>query len=145
VDNAQAYEPDEKTRTLYNVFRKPHPFWKLRKTACGVYNCAGLVWANRRTSIYEENEYLKILMDDGYRPTTEEQLQPGDIVIYLTLTTERNTIHVGIVLYLDHIGTTTVPWILSKWHEQYGEDIHILKDVPEYYGNYLIEFWTDRL
>lgn len=144
VANAQACEPDERTRTFYQIFRKPHPFWKLRKAACGVYNCAGLVWANRRTSIYDESEYSKILDDDGYHPIPEEQLQPGDIVIYLRRTTERDTLHVGTVLYLDQVGTTTVTWVLSKWSDQYGEDIHKLNDVPGHYGDYLLEFRTDR-
>jgi hypothetical protein len=48
---------------------------------------------------------------------------------------------VGIVLYFDDVGATTVRWVLSKWSDQYGEDIHKLKDVPEYYGDYLIEFY----
>jgi hypothetical protein len=144
VANSQSCEPDEKTRTLYHGFRKPHPFWKNRKAACGVYNCAGLVWANRRTSIYDENEYSKILNDDGYRSiASEEQLQPGDIVIYLRRTADnlRNTLHVGIVLCLDKVGATTFKWILSKWSDQYGEDIHKLKDVPEHYDNCRIEFY----
>lgn len=144
VANCQSCEPDEKTMILYHVFQRSHPFWQNRKAACGVYNCAGLVWANRRTSIYDENEYSKILKDDGYRPIeTEEQLQPGDIVIYLRRTADnsRTTLHVGIVLYFDDVGATTVRWVLSKWSDQYGEDIHKLKDVPEYYGDYLIEFY----
>jgi hypothetical protein len=105
------------------------------------------VWASRRTAIYEENDLLKILANDGYRRiATEGQLQPGDIVFYLRRTEDnsRDTLHVAIVLYLDQVGSITVPWLLSKWSDQYGEDIHKLRDVPTYYGDYLIELWTDR-
>jgi len=148
VANIQSCEPDERTRTFYQRFRVPHLSWKNRKDACGIYNCFGLVWANRRTSIYGEDDFKNILADDGYRLlTTEGQLQPGDIVIYLSRNANnlRNTLHVGIVLNFDQIGLTRVPWVLSKWSDQYGEDIHKLKDVPEQYGDYLIELWTDRL
>ena len=146
VGNSQSYEPDEKTRGLYYVFRKPHLSWENRRDACGVYNCAGLVWANRRTSIYEEDEFSKILNDDGYRLLPQEHLQPNDIVIYRrkALNNERNTLHVGIILRIDLIGKIPVTWVLSKWSDQYGEDIHKLNDVPEHYGDFLIEFWTDR-
>ncbi|MDO9533498.1 MAG: hypothetical protein Q7O12_15415 [Deltaproteobacteria bacterium] len=145
--NSQSCEPDDRTRNLYGRFRSPHIDWKNRKPACGVYNCFGLVWANRRTSIYSENDLLKILTDDGYRPIiNEKDLQPGDIVIYLRRTAgnSRDTLHVAKVLNLDRVGSITVPWLLSKWSDQYGEDIHKLRDVPTYYGNYLIELWTDR-
>jgi len=144
VVNSQSCEPDERTRNLYHAFRKPHHRWKNRKGACGVYNCAGLVWSNRRTSIYDENEYSKILHDDGYRPiATEEELQPGDIVIYLRRTADNShdTLHMGIVFSLDRVGSTTVRWVLSKWSDQYGEDIHLLNDVPEHYGDYLTQFY----
>ncbi len=147
VPNSQSCEPDEKTKTLYDLFRKQHPFWKPRKAACGIYNCAGLAWANRRTSIYDENAYSKIIKDDGYRPiATEEQLQPGDIVIYLrpTIDNLRNTLHVGIVLISDEIGEIKIHWVLSKWSDQYGEDIHKIRDIPSYFGEYLVELWTDK-
>lgn len=147
VANSQSCEPDDRTRNLYDRFRSPHFDWKNRKPACGFYNCFGLVWASRRTSIYSENDLLKILADDGYHPLADENdLQPGDIVVYLRGTehNSRDTLHIALVLYLDQVGSIPVPWLLSKWSDQYGEDIHKLRDVPMYYGNYIIELWTDR-
>lgn len=150
LENSQSCEPDARIRDRYNLFRRNHFSWVNRKPACGVYNCFGLVWASRRTSIYDESEFSKILTDDGYRQLAlDEQPQPGDIVLYLYQTgdTLRDTLHVAIVLELGKVGTSVVPRVLSKWSDVFGEDIHVLTDVPknEYYRNCLIEVWTDRL
>lgn len=150
LENSQSCEPDAKIRNCYNLFRRNQFAWVNRKPACGVYNCFGLVWASRRTSIYDESEISKILTDDGYRQLApDEQPQPGDIVLYLRQPgdTLRDTLHAAIVLELEKVGTYVVPRVLSKWSDVFGEDIHVLTAVPEneYYRNCLIEVWTDRL
>ena len=149
VENSQSPEPGAKINRAYENLLGDHFAWLNRKPACGIYNCFGLVWASRRTSIYDESEISKILTDDGYRQLENEiHLQPGDVVLYLRRTDKmHDTLHAAIVLKLEMIGTSVIPWVLSKWSDVYGEDIHALRDLPkgEHYRDCLVEFWTDRL
>lgn len=143
VENSQSCEPDAMFGNRYDRLRGKHFGWVNRKPACGVYNCLGLVWASRRTSIYDEGDISKILKDDGYRQlATEEQPQPGDVVLYRL---NGNTLHAAMVLELKPLQPgSRIPWVLSKWNDASGEDIHALQDIPEHFGDYQIEFWTDR-
>lgn len=144
VENSQSYEPDVRTKGRYSLLRRKHSNWINRKPACGVYNCFGLVWASRRTSIYDESEISKILTDDGYRMlATEEQIQHGDVILYRL---DSNTLHAAIVLELRQLqlGSSTIPWVLSKWGPIFGEDIHHFRDVPDDLRGCPIEIWTDR-
>lgn len=144
LENSQSCEPDATTRARYDLLRSRHLGWVSRKPACGVYNCFGLVWASRRTAIYDEDDILQILTDDGYRQLAiEGQLQPGDVVLYRL---PGNTLHAAIVLQLRQLqpGTSTIPWVLSKWTDAFGEDIHAIEDVPASFEKCLIQVWTDR-
>jgi hypothetical protein len=142
VANSQSCEPDATIPARYYRLRRKHLTWVSRKPACGVYNCFGLVWASRRTAIYEESDILQILMDDGYRQlVTDSQLRPGDVVLYRY---PGNTLHAAMVVELKPLGTSTVPWVLSKWGPVFGEDLHAFLDVPEDLEGCTIEFWTDR-
>ncbi len=145
VKNSQSCQPDAAIQKRYQLLRKKHLGWITRKAACGFYNCFGLVWANRRTAIYEESEISKILSDDGFRQIkTESQLQPGDVVLYRL---DDNICHAAIVLELRPLqsGTRNIPWVLSKWSDAFGEDIHALLDVPDILRDCQVEFLTDRL
>jgi hypothetical protein len=148
IANSQSCEPGEIIHINYNRLSRQHPGWRRRKPACGIYNCFGLIWASRRTSIYDENEITKILIDDGYhRLDDETKLLPGDIVIYLSRTDrERDTLHAAVILAMEMIGTAAIPFVISKWSDAYGEDIHALRDLPtgDHYRDCIIEFWTDR-
>jgi hypothetical protein len=142
VANSQSCEPDVTIPARYDRLRRKHFLWVSRKPACGVYNCFGLVWASRRTSIYDESEISKILLDDGYRRlATDSQLRPGDVVLYRY---PGNTRHAAMVVELKPLGTSTVPWVLSKWGPVFGEDLHAFLDVPRDLEGCMIEFWTDR-
>jgi hypothetical protein len=142
VANSQSCEPDATIRARYDGLRRKHFAWLNRKPACGVYNCFGLVWASRRTAIYEENDISQILSDDGYRQlVTDSQLRPGDVVLYRY---PGNTLHAAMVIELKPLGSSTVPWVLSKWGPVFGEDLHAFLDVPKNLKDCMIEFWTDR-
>lgn len=119
--------------------------WRERKPPSAGYNCAGHVWASRRTCIYEESEWRKILDDDGYRRTDEPI--PDDIVLYLER--ERGVLHVGRILELREGITATsprIPWVVSKWSDWGGEVFHHVSDVPFHTQGFdvRIEYWTDR-
>jgi hypothetical protein len=143
VANSQSCEPDATIAPRYDKLRRKHFAWVSRKPACGVYNCFGLVWASRRTAIYEESDISLLKEDDGYRKLKiDEEPQVGDIVCYLLH--PGNTLHAAIIVELRSLGTSTVPWVLSKWGSVFGEDLHTFLDVPEDLEGCTIEFWTDR-
>ena len=112
-----------------------------------MYNCAGHVWASRRTSLTDHNQWWTIIEEDGFRRT--DTPAPDDVALYVD---EENDeiIHAARVLELRE-GITPqskkVAWVVSKWGPISGEAMHFAHDVPyakEGY-RYRIEYWTDRL
>src|SRR4051812_47857776 len=69
---------------LYQLYRKTYGrAWIPRKPATGVYNCAGMVWANRRAALPEPSEWQAVLDDDEYRLLeNDEDPSIGDIAVY---------------------------------------------------------------
>jgi hypothetical protein len=62
--------------------------------ACPVYNCHGLTFASRRTTVGQT--IIPILEDDGFDQVPEKEARPGDIVIYSSARGE--VIHSGFVV-----------------------------------------------
>lgn len=151
IPNSQAPEPDSQSIAVFQRLLSKHPGWSLRKPPCGIYNCAGQVWASRRTAIYEQEWYERILQDDGYRRLgVGEEPSHTDLAIYL-MTDTGNILHVGIVTELRQLvqfGTSRssqeIPWILSKWNDASGEVLHHFNDVPYEKNVWEVCFWTDR-
>jgi hypothetical protein len=147
LKNNIALEPGEKERRIYDSLRRKFgDRWQERKPPCGVYNCAGHVWASRRTSIYEDNEWHVVLSDDGYRKLdpTESPLA-GDLVVYRD--GQVGFLHVGLILEMRELalGSQKTPWVLSKWDDASWEVIHHYRHYPWEGFSVEIEFWTDRL
>jgi hypothetical protein len=92
--------------------RFPHAV--ARSDASGIYNCHGLVFASRRTSIFPEDIH-KIPEDDGYRPIDERDVLAGDVVLYLNA--DGDIEHSGIVIRKPEL---RIPWVVSKWGD--GEE-----------------------
>jgi hypothetical protein len=150
IPNEVILDPDETERRRVDLFVKLFgQNWELRKPHLGVYNCAGHVWASRRTGILDEEAIQLILADDGYRLLPQDQTPlPGDLVLYWHVPTDRKAmwLHVGCVCDIRILGKVRIPWILSKWGATTGEWLHRFDDVPyEKQGFTMrIEFWTDR-
>lgn len=147
IENAQTAEPDEQDIRNFEGISAKHE-WTLRKTACGMYNCFGLIWAARRTGIYDLKGVETILQDDGYRKLSEDE-KPlyGDIALYFFPPPEAEIWHAGLVCELrefDGLDISPVPWVLSKFGAVYGEALHEAKDVPNPQEGCDLEFWTDR-
>jgi hypothetical protein len=111
------------------------------RSLTSMYNCVGMVFASRRTSVATEHLEV-ILSDDGYRPVSQEKAMEGDVVVY-----RRNNVpqHVGIIYQLEkslHSGQVINTWVLSTWGHL-GEYIHRIAEVPNAYGD-AREFWSER-
>jgi hypothetical protein len=122
--------------------------WEQRAGPRGVYNCAGLVWASRRTAIVDDEEWNKIYDHDNYRElNTDETPKPGDLAVYLD--GDVGYIHVGQVISIE-AGLANearpIPKILSKWDSASGEYIHYPPDVPfrMHFPDFQLTYWTDR-
>jgi hypothetical protein len=143
--------PDQAECFRCDLFVKKHGAqWRLRKPHCGGYNCAGHVWASRRTAILDEEAIRLIITEDGYRvlPSPGAAV-PGDIVVYwgTTVVGAETWLHVARVCEVKQgPGQLLIPWVVSKWGSTIGEWMHRFDDVPyEDFGYALrIEFLTDR-
>jgi cell wall-associated NlpC family hydrolase len=126
-------------RSAYGGSYGPHA--DLRSRGSAIYNCVGLVFASRRTSIEPSEIDQKILADDGYRRLgAAESPALGDVVIYRS--GDGSISHVGIVASSGSVGAAPVIRVLSKWGPE-GEYLHPLTHVPEVFGT-PSEYWTDR-
>jgi hypothetical protein len=121
--------------------------WEFRCGPEGLYNCAGHVWASRRTGISQTADWRRILTDDGYRRVSETSLRPDDLVLYRDLDAD-TYLHIARIVRLE-IGVSSssppIPIVLSKWGHDLGECCHRAYQHgldAEY--NVGIEFWTDR-
>ena len=112
------------------------------RSLSSVYNCMGMVFANRRTWVDPEHLPM-ILEDDGYRLVANEQeLQPGDVVVYRDADGEVS--HVGIVTEVrtNPREASLEVFVMSQWGES-GEYFHRANEVHPALGN-PSEYWTDR-
>jgi hypothetical protein len=98
--------------------------------ACPVYNCHGLTFANRRTSVPQT--VLPILEDDGFNQVSEKEARVGDIVLYVS--PRGDVVHSGFVVRCDSVeivagSKSVVPVIWSKWGKGY-EMVHPVGECP---------------
>lgn len=130
------------------LFKRYGVRWQVRCQPSGIYNCAGHVWASRRTAIYEELEWTKILTEDEYRKLNMTEIpKPGDLALYHS--EDVGFIHCGQVISIEPgltAGGSPIPKILSKWDDASGEYIHFASDVPfkDKIPDFKLEYWTDR-
>ncbi len=143
-----------KFELLVDGARKRLHHWVVRKPATGGYNCAGHVFACRRTAVFEskggesfETHVRLILGWDGYRLT--ERPLPGDVVLYWADGRRTNLLHLGAVSEVRPLQGGVgdgVPHVLSKWDAGSGECLHHVRHVPAFFGeDFEVEYWTDRL
>jgi hypothetical protein len=151
VKNVIEPEPGFQQRQIYQrLLEKYGRQWHPRRPATGGYNCAGHVWASRRTGIFDPSDWRLILDDDGYRRLApDEQPQPGDLVLYVD-NVNAEILHVGMILEMRQ-GVTPdsprLPWVLSKWDAKSGEVMHFVRDLPPWEDqgfSVIIQYWTDR-
>jgi hypothetical protein len=111
------------------------------RSVSNCYNCVGMVFASRRTSVHPQH-IRQVLSDDGFRKLdAESQADRGDVVLYFSDDMDEPA-HVGIVIAKDVTAKDDFLYVLSKWGFG-GEYVHLSKDVPTVYGM-PTEYWTDR-
>lgn len=157
IPNVIAPQADEASKQRYDRIRKLYgKSWSNRKPATGVYNCYGMIFASRRTSIYDdENDTLiqRILDEDGYRKlSNQDEAVPGDIVLYRE--SKRNSIlHIAMVMRREPLSRADggvvakeggACYALSKWSDRDGEDEHHIEHHCWTYLDVSKEYWTDR-
>jgi len=112
----------------------------IRSVSSYLYDCVGMVFANRRAWIDIEHIY-EILTNDGYHLISKDNLVVGDVVVY---TLDKKRVHVGLVTRVHpNIGSIPNARVLSKWGK-HGEIEHRLEDVPYYLGR-PSEFWSEKV
>ena len=150
ITNVIEPEPGVQQRQFYRLLLQRHGrHWEERKPATGGYNCAGHIWASRRTALLDPSEWRVILREDGYRQLLNREPKfPGDVVLYVERSTDE-ILHVARILRLRRgvaPGARRIPWVLSKWDSKSGEVLHSAYDIP--YNDQgipvRIEWWSDR-
>lgn len=114
-----------------SVEKNAHPGAVFRGEPTRLYNCHGLVFASRRTGIYQSRELGKILKEDGYEKIGEAEALPGDVVIYLAPDTG-DFEHSAVVIAEPKEDALGIPRVLSKWGQAH-EVVHYANDCPYNY------------
>jgi len=112
---------DKKSRKDYkhNCFRTPGP--------SAFYNCHGLTFAARRTTIDRAQSVQLILCDDGYKEIEDKnKVLPGDLVLYFS---KDDIEHSGMVVEIARLDFGIRFRILSKWGHG-SEVLHWLEECP---------------
>jgi hypothetical protein len=86
------------------------------------YNCHGLCFAARRTTIIETPEVKRILLEDDYIEIGLSGVLPGDIAVYYTI--DGDIDHSGMVIEINEL---KVPVIVSKW----GTLNEVIHQIPQ--------------
>jgi len=123
------------------------PSWRPRRIPCGIYNCFGLVFASRRTCVYDPKLIDMILREDRFDEINEQQTAIGDVVVYRN--SQGEAIHASVVVERTPLvvgSNVDLILVLSKWGPHSGESIHRVQDVPGRLGADFVktQFWTDR-
>jgi hypothetical protein len=125
-----------------NLFAGLFPQAWLRSLTA-VYNCIGMVVANRRAWV-DPSELIRILQEDGCRRlNAPEEAEFGDVVVYHD--DGGQVCHAGIVVekrILVPGDAKDLLVVLSKWGAD-GEYVHDMSALPSLLGK-AAQFWTDR-
>jgi hypothetical protein len=150
IENEVAPAPGPKKVAEFAALRKKHgQNWRVIREPYGRCNCAGMIWASRRTAIYEQSAWDLIFKDDQYRIIQETEVVEGDLAVYESPLAKIRHLHVGLVIGRDVLFGLNgqVPLVLSKFSDTSGEIVHKANDIiaifPSEFGVQL-KYWTDR-
>lgn len=124
IPNRQLFEISSLDQKTYHKIMNSYPSVIFRNEPNPIYNCHGLTFASSRTGIEDDEIIPLILDDDDYREILNENVLPGDIIIYKH---NGGVIHSGIVVS-GPIGLG-IPMVLSKWGS-FSEIVHLAHVCP---------------
>ena len=121
LDSSLGYEREHEKK------RREYPQARFRTGVIPVYNCHGLTFGARRTTIWQIPAVQQILRDDHYERVVLEEVEPGDIVLYISAE-DGDIEHSGIVVHAPE-PPLLIPRVWSKWG--FGaEVVHFANDCP---------------
>ena len=133
LDNYQTHTMElwemAQVEKLFSQFRNQNV--EFLQGPCPIYNCHGLTFASRRSTVDEETPaFERILKEDGYEPVPPGgNARVGDIVVYCNERLE--FFHSGIVVSIIKAegGLKDMPRVWSKWGKGH-EALHPLHSCP---------------
>jgi hypothetical protein len=117
-----------------------HPGRAVRSLSA-VYNCIGMVFANRRAWV-EPEQVPMILADDSYYEIKPSEVVPGDIVVYFTMPDVISHVAVAVSNEPELSDGSSNIRVLSQWGRN-GEYFHDYRDVPHWLGT-PVKFYSER-
>src|SRR5512138_3631341 len=83
IPNSQSFEISRWDKRQIEEDRQRYKNVLFRTEEIPIYNCHGLTFASRRSCISETTAVQKIVKDDHYEPVALDDIQPGDIILYV--------------------------------------------------------------
>ena len=112
-------------------FRAKYPKIVAERTELSsYYNCHGLVFAARRTCVYDPKQIITILEEDCYVEVESRNVLPGDVILYYD--NEGDIEHSGFVVSRSNSTTLKIPLVVSKWG-RWREVVHWANHCPYEY------------
>lgn len=125
INNFQSTELSQMNRNYLDSIESKYKKAIKRTKPSGLYNCHGMQFASSRCFIEDPKEIMVILEDDEYREINQQDVLPGDIIIYFS---EGDAEHSGIVVERPE-APLYIPLIVSKWC-CHAEFIHYANHCP---------------
>ncbi len=128
IDNSQTNELSASELAFGLALLSKYDKVIVRSDPTPIYNCHGLTFASRRTSITESREISKIITDDCYEEIPADKVLAGDIVLYIH-SISGDIEHSGVVVKAPKDDMLSIPMVCSKWGKS-AELIHPANHCP---------------
>lgn len=126
IANYQVHGISHFEANQFSDFERDYNVSEVRCEATGRFNCHGMTFAARRTTL-DAPEVLQILSEDGYSEVLLKDVMPGDIILYYS--DDGDVEHSAIVVGSPTKQDLWIPKVYSKWGK-YKELIHWANQCP---------------
>ena len=113
IPNSQSFETTLWDEGQLQDHRRRHAHAVFRTGAIPVYNCHGLIFAARRTAVWQTPAIRKVIADDRYERVNRNEVHPGDVILYVSAE-DGDIEHSGIIIEPPS-EPLFVPKVWSKW------------------------------
>lgn len=132
IPNIQSHEFSQQEQNQFSAMERHYSLVTWRAMPNPIYNCHGLTFASRRTSIFDSSVLQQILDHDGYEQINDADVLPGDIILYFG--SNGDIEHSGIVVTIPQ-SDLKIPRVVSKWGK-FKEAEHSAIDCPYSFQNH---------